>query len=133
MITGIDHIGVFVRDIETALRFYTEALGLEAGPIETREQPPIRRACVRVGNTEIELIEAQDPEQTMMHYLPHRDPGIYHIGLRVDDVDQATATLRERAVPMIDGIREGDTMRIQYLHPDAAQGTMIELVTRKRG
>lgn len=132
MITGIDHIGVFVRDLEAALRFYTETLGLEAGPIETRDQPPIRRACIRVGDTEIELIEAKDPEQTMMRYLPHRDAGVYHIGLRVDDVDQAAATLRARAVPMIDGIREGDTMRIQYLHPDAAQGTMIELVTRKR-
>lgn len=131
MITGIDHIGLFVTDIDAALRFYTETLGLRAGPIETRDDPPIRRACVYIGETELELIEAHDAEQTMMRYLPHRHAGIYHLGLRVNDVDGAAAALQARAVPLIDAIREGETMRIQFIHPDAAQGTMIELVTRK--
>ncbi len=54
------------------------------------------------------------------------------MGLRVADVDAAAERLREQAVPLIDGVREGDSMRIQFLHPDAAQGTMIELVARKR-
>ena len=132
MVVAIDHIGIFVPDLDAALRFYAETLGLTPGPIETRADPPIRRACIRIGETELELIEASDPEHTMMRHLPHRDPGVYHIGLRVADVDAAAARLREKAVPLIDGIREGEEMRIQYLHPDAAQGTMIELVTRKR-
>ena len=132
MITAIDHIGILVEDIETALRFYTETLGLSAGPIETRDDPPIRRVCLRIGETELELIEAADVERTMMHYLPHRHPGIYHIGLRVADVDAEASRLRDRSVPLAGPVREGDTMRIQYVHPDAAQGTMIELVTRKR-
>ena len=87
---------------------------------------------MRLGDAELELIEARDPEQTMMRLLPHREPGIYHVGLRVEDVDAEAARLREQGVPLVDGIREGGDMRIQYLHPDAAQGTMIELVTRKR-
>jgi len=132
VLIGIDHIGILVSDIEAALRFYTETLGLTAGPIEVRSDPPIRRACVAVGDVELELIETDQPEATMMQFLPHRHPGIYHIGLRVDDVDAAAANLRDQNVPLVDGIREGDQMRIQYLHPSAAQGTMIELVTRKR-
>jgi methylmalonyl-CoA epimerase len=128
----IDHLGILVDDLEAALRFYTETLGLEAGPVETREEPPIRRCCIRLGDAELELIEARDPEQTMMRFLPHRSPGIYHVGLRVDDVDAETARLRGQGVPLVGDIREGGDMRIQYLHPDAAQGTMIELVTRKR-
>ncbi|MGH7788168.1 MAG: VOC family protein [Candidatus Binatia bacterium] len=128
----IDHIGIMVEDLEAALRFYTEVLGLPAGPIEHREQPPIRRCCLRLGDAEIELIEAADPGQTMMQFLPHRGPGIYHIGLRTDDVDREAARLRADGVPLIDGVREGGDMRIQFVHPDAAQGTMIELVTRKR-
>lgn len=131
-VTGVDHIGILVTDLDAALRFYTDTCGLVAGPIETREQPPIRRCCLRIGETELELIEARDPEQTMMRLLPHRDPGVYHVGLRVDDVDAAAAELAARGVPLADQIREGAEMRIQYLHPDAAQGTMIELVTRKR-
>ena len=128
----IDHVGIMVADLDAALRFYTETLGLTAGPIETREQPPIRRCCIRLGDAELELIEAHDPDQTMMRFLPHRSPGVYHVGLRVDDVDAEAARLDGLGVPLVDGIREGGDMRIQYLHPDAAQGTLIELVTRKR-
>ncbi|HSP97299.1 MAG TPA: VOC family protein [Candidatus Dormibacteraeota bacterium] len=131
-VTRIDHVGILVADLEAALRFYTVTCGLTAGPIETREQPPIRRCCLRVGETELELIEARDAEQTMIRLLPHHGPGIYHLGLRVEDVDAAAAELDARGVPLVDTVREGDDMRIQYLHPDAAQGTMIELVTRKR-
>ena len=131
MVTGIDHIGIFVTDIEAALRFYTDTFGLTAGPIETRDDPPIRRACVRIGETELELIETSQPERTMMQLMPHQLPGIYHIGLRVDDVDAAAAVLQKKNVPLVNGIREGEQMRIQFVHPSAAQGTMIELVTRK--
>jgi methylmalonyl-CoA epimerase len=132
MIVKIDHVGIMVSDLEAAVRFYTETLGLEAGPIESREQPPIRRCCVRLGDAELELIEARDREQTMMRVLPHRASGVYHVGLRVDDVDAEAERLRASGVPLVDGVREGGEMRIQYLHPDAAQGTLIELVTRKR-
>jgi methylmalonyl-CoA/ethylmalonyl-CoA epimerase len=128
----IDHVGIMVADLDAALRFYRETFGLEPGPIQTHEQPPIRRCCLKVGDAELELIEARDPEQTMMQFLPHRAPGLYHLGLRVEDVDAAAAALDERGVPLVGGIREGADMRIQYLHPDAAQGVLIELVTRKR-
>ena len=132
MIVKIDHVGIMVADLDAALHFYTETLGLQAGPIESRDHPPIRRCCVRLGDAELELIEARDREQTMMRVLPHRESGVYHVGLRVDDVDAEAARLRAEGVPLVDGIREGGEMRIQYLHPDAAQGALIELVTRKR-
>lgn len=132
MVTGIDHIGIWVADLEAALRFYTETLGLVAGPIDQHEDPPIRRACIAIGDTELELIETTQPEETMMRLLPHRHPGIYHIGLRVADVEAAAAKLHQQKVPLVDGIREGEQMRVQFVHPSAAQGTMIELVARKR-
>lgn len=131
-VTGVDHVGILVPDLDAALRFYTETLGLQAGPIESRDQPPIRRCCLRIGDAELELIEAADPEQTMMRYLPHRAPGVYHVGLRVEDVDAAAAELRDAGVELVGGLREGDDMRIQYLHPDPAHGALIELVARKR-
>jgi methylmalonyl-CoA epimerase len=131
MITAIDHIGILVPDLDAALRFYEETLALQAGPVQTLDNPPIRRACIRVGDIELELIEAADPESTMMRFLPHRHAGIYHVGFRVENVDDSAEELRAKAVPMIDEVREGDDMRIQFLHPDAAQGTLIELVQRQ--
>jgi methylmalonyl-CoA epimerase len=132
VIVKIDHVGIMVADLEAALRFYTDTLGLAAGPIETRDDPPIRRCCVRVGDAELELIEARDREQTMMRFLPHRSAGVYHVGLRVENIDTETARLRADGVPLVGERREGGDMRIQYLHPDAAQGALIELVTRKK-
>ena len=133
MSVRIDHVGIMVDDLEAALRFYTETFGLTAGPIETHAEPPIRRCCMRVGDAELELIEARDRDATMMRHLSHRGAGLYHLGLRVEDVDAEAARLRDAGVPLVDGIREGGDLRVQYLHPAAAQGTMIELVTRKRG
>ncbi len=130
-VLGIDHIGILVPDLDQALAFYTGTLGLTAGPIQTHDAPPIRRCCLRVGDVELELIEAADPEQTMMRLLPHRAPGVYHVGLRVADVDAAASELAQAGLPLAGPTRSGADMRIQYLHPDAAHGALIELVTRK--
>jgi len=131
MISGVDHIGILVPDIDAALRFYTETLGLSATPVETRTQPPTRIAYVDAGTVRLDLVEAEDPSQTMARYVARRQPGAYHLGLRVADVDAAFADLQRRGVPTIDAVREGDRMRVAFLHPDAAAGVLIELVTRK--
>jgi len=131
MIDGIDHLGILVPDIEAALRFYTETLGLTATRIESRSQPPIRVAYVQTGAVRLELVEARDPAQTMLRYLSRRKPGVYHLGLRVADVDATFADLQRQGVATIDGVREGDRMRVAFLHPDAADGVLIELLTRK--
>jgi methylmalonyl-CoA/ethylmalonyl-CoA epimerase len=129
-ILAIDHIGIAVANLDEALRFYTETLGLQADPIEDKEEHGLRIARVRVGDAQLELIEARDWDRTMQRYLPRRGPGIYHVGLRVEDVDAAVAELEGRAIPVIDRQpRAGDGMRVSFLHPDAAAGTLIELVT----
>jgi methylmalonyl-CoA/ethylmalonyl-CoA epimerase len=129
-IIGVDHIGIAVDNLDAALRFYTETLGLSAEPIEDKPEQGLRLARVNVGPVQLELIEAQDWERTMQRYLPHRGPGVYHIGLRVADVDAAIAELEQADVPVIDHQpREGDNMRVAFLHPDAASGTLFELVT----
>jgi methylmalonyl-CoA/ethylmalonyl-CoA epimerase len=132
-ILGVDHIGIAVTDLEAALRFYVETLGLPAAPIEDKPEPGLRIARVQVGDVQLELIEAVDWERTMQRHLPHRGPGVYHIGLRVADVDAAVTDLEQAQVPVIDHQpREGNDMRVSFLHPDAANGTLIELVTRKK-
>ena len=131
-ILGVDHIGIAVSNLEDALRYYTETLGLPAEPIDERPEHGLRIARVRVGDVELELIEARTWDHTMQRYLTHQGPGVYHVGLRVADVDAAVAELEQAAVPVIDREpREGDNMRVSFLHPDAAQGTLIELVTKK--
>ena len=129
-VLGIDHIGIAVSSLEAALRFYTETLGLVADPIQDSAEHGLRIARVRVGDVQLELIEARDWDRTTQRYLPHKGPGVYHFGLRVADVDAAVAEMEAADVPVIDRVpRQGDRMRVSFLHPDAAQGTLIELVT----
>jgi methylmalonyl-CoA epimerase len=130
-ILGVDHIGIAVSNIDEALRFYTETLGLEAGPVQDSSEHGLRIARIRVGDIDLELIEAPDWERTMQRHLPYKGPGVYHFGLRVADVDATVAELEAADVPVIDHVpREGGNMRVSFLHPAAANGTLIELVMR---
>src|ERR1700687_2862002 len=132
-ILGIDHIGIAVSNLDDALRFYTQQLGLSPAPIEEHPDLGLRIARLWVGEGELELIEAADWERTTQRHLPYKGPGVYHVGLRVADVDAAVADLDAAHVPIIDRQpREGASMRIAFLHPDASAGALIELVTRKK-
>lgn len=131
-IVGIDHVGIAVSNLDDALRFYVERCGLSADPIEERPDLGLRIARVWVGDVQLELIEARDWERTTQRYLPHRGPGVYHVGLRVADVDAAVAELGHADVTLIDRVpRAGADMRVAFVHPDATSGGLIELVTRE--
>ena len=130
-VTGIDHIGVAVENMDEALQFYRDRLGLIPGPIEDKPEYGIRLCRVYAGAIYLELIEARDWNTTMQRYLPAKGPGVYHIGLRVDDVDACIAELSGDGVGVLDPEpRQGEDMRIAYLAPKSAAGALLELVTR---
>jgi methylmalonyl-CoA/ethylmalonyl-CoA epimerase len=131
-VTAIDHIGIAVADMDEALRFYCDRLGLRADPVQEIPQYDIRLCRVHAGPIYLELIEAKDWSKTMMRALPHQGPGVYHVGLRVDDVDACVEELTAAGVGLLDEQpREGEDMRISYLSPGSACGALVELVTRK--
>jgi methylmalonyl-CoA/ethylmalonyl-CoA epimerase len=126
----VDHLGIYVHDLDQALAFYCGTLGLERPVIEDKPDHRMRIARIAVGDVELELIEAA-VEDTMLRHMPHRDPGLYHVGLRVESTDAELARLRAAGAPVLDETpREGDNMRVAFLHPSAAGGVMIELVQR---
>ncbi|HVM98206.1 MAG TPA: VOC family protein [Candidatus Acidoferrales bacterium] len=132
-VLGIDHIGIAVSSLETALAFYREHFGLQAQAIETLDDLGLRIARLMVGDVELELIEAQDWNKTTQRHLPYKGPGVYHFGLRVADVDESVHELDAKKVRLIDNPpREGKHMRVSFIHPDATAGALIELVTRKK-
>jgi methylmalonyl-CoA epimerase len=131
-ILGVDHIGIAVASLETALEFYVGSLGLRAGPIEERAEHGLRLVNVYAPNATLELIEAKDWKRTTQRHQERQGPGIYHVGLRVDGVDAALEELRRQQVRLIDEVpREGPVMRIAYIHPDASGQALVELVERK--
>jgi len=126
----LDHIGVYVESLDKALGFYCDVLGLERPAIEEKPESLMRLARVRIGDVDLELIEAP-VENTMLRHLPHRGPGLYHIGVRVDSTDAELERLRAAGVKLLDQTpREGDRMRVAFLDPSEGEGVMVELVQR---
>jgi methylmalonyl-CoA/ethylmalonyl-CoA epimerase len=126
----LDHLGIYVADLDKALTFYCGVLGLDRPDVEEKPEHRMRIARVRLGDVDLELIEAA-VEDTMLRHMPYRGPGLYHIGVRVDSTDGELQRLRDAGVALLDETpREGDCMRVAFLHPAAAEGVMIELVER---
>jgi methylmalonyl-CoA/ethylmalonyl-CoA epimerase len=127
----IDHIGIAVADLEAALTFYRDALGLE---IERPEDVPSQRVRVHFipmagGQSALELLEATAPESPIAKYVAKRGPGLHHITLRVDDIQAALDRLKARGVRLIDeSPRPGaHGSLVAFIHPSSAHGVLVEL------
>ena len=129
MKVSIDHIGIAVANIDEALAFYRDALGLEVEPPEEVASQRVRAHFIPVGDSAIELLEATADESPIAKYVAKHGPGIHHITLRVDDIAAALAQLKARGVRLIDDVpRPGaHGSQVAFIHPTSAHGVLIEL------
>lgn len=125
----LDHVGIAVRDIDAALAFYRDALGLEIEAPEEVQAQGVRALVIPAGQSALELLEATAPDSPIARYLEKRGPGLHHITLRVDDIRAALDHLRARGVPLIDEQpRPGaQSALVAFIHPKAAHGVLVEL------
>ena len=129
----VDHIGIAVPDLDEALKFYSDLLGLKAEGTEVVEAQKVKVAFLPTGDSEIELLESTDPEGPIAKFIEKKGAGIQHIALRVDDIDAALAELKEAGVKLIDEQpRYGaGGAKIAFLHPKATGGVLLELSQRE--
>ena len=125
----LDHIGVAVQNVDRALAFYRDALGLEVQAPEDVASQHVRAHFIRVGESSLELLEATAPESAIARYVDKRGPGIHHITLRVDDIHAALARLKAKGVRLVDEApRPGaEGALVAFVHPSAAHGVLVEL------
>jgi methylmalonyl-CoA/ethylmalonyl-CoA epimerase len=128
MIKKVHHVGVVVREMDQAMRFYRDTLGLHVHKLETIEEQGVKAALLTLGDSEIELLEPVMPDTGIARYLERRGEGLHHICFEVDSVDADLAVLKEKQVELIDQEpRIGLAGRICFLHPGAMDGTLVEL------
>jgi methylmalonyl-CoA/ethylmalonyl-CoA epimerase len=125
----LDHIGIAVANIDEALKFYRDALGLE---IEAPEEVPsqhVRAHFIPVGDSALELLEATSEASPIAKYVGRRGPGLHHITLRVEDIDSALRQLKARGVRLIDDTARPGAQgsRVAFIHPSSAHGVLVEL------
>ena len=125
----LDHIGIAVEDLATALAFYRDALGLHVEAPEEVVSQRVRAHFIPVGESSLELLEATAPDSAIARYVGKRGPGIHHITLRVDDIRSALAHLKSRGVRLVDeDPRPGaEGALVAFIHPSAAHGVLVEL------
>jgi len=128
MIQKVHHVGVVVRDMEQAMRFYRDTLGLHVHKLETIPEQGVRAALLTLGDSEIELLEPVVPDTGVARYLERKGEGLHHICFQVDDIERDLNTLKMRGTEMIDQqTRIGLAGRICFLHPSAMDGALVEL------
>jgi methylmalonyl-CoA/ethylmalonyl-CoA epimerase len=126
----IHHVGVVVKRLTEAYRFYRDVLGL---PLLTEREIPdqgVRAALLAAGDTEIELLEPLGPTTAIGRFLAGRGEGLHHLCFETPDVSKSLAALKEKNVELIDqSPRIGLAGHIAFLHPRACAGVLVELAT----
>jgi methylmalonyl-CoA/ethylmalonyl-CoA epimerase len=128
----LDHIGIAVANLDDALRFYRDTLGLEIEAPETVDSQRVRVHFIPTGETALELLEPTAPDSAIAKYLAKKGPGLHHITLRVDDLAVVLTHLKSRGVRLIDETpRPGaHGALVAFIHPAAAHGVLVELTQK---
>lgn len=123
----IAHVGIAVPDLDEALSFYRNVLGLQPHPPEQADGATI--VALDFGDSEVELLTPLAPDTPIGKFLARRGPGIHHICYRVPDLDAALAACRAAGFRLIDEIpRHGaGGRRIAFVHPKTTAGILLEL------
>lgn len=132
MVNKVDHIGIAVKDLKEALKFYEEILGIKCVNTEVVEEQKVKVAFLPIGDTEVELLESTEEDGPIAKFIEKRGEGIQHIAYRVEDIEKTIKELKEKGIRMIDEKpRYGaGGAKIAFLHPKSTYGVLIELCER---
>lgn len=131
-ISHIEHIGIAVPNLEEAIRYYEDILGLKCYKTEVVADQKVTTAFFKVGDTKIELLEATSPESTIAKFIEKNGGkgGMHHMAFAVEDgVQNALNEVQAKEVRVIDKAPRGgaDGLQIAFLHPKCTQAVLTEL------
>lgn len=124
----INHIAIAVENIEGILPFWKETLGLTVNHIEDVPSQKVRVAFLPVGDSEIELVQPTDLATGMAKFLKEKGPGMHHLCLEVENIDQALEELKEKGVQLINETAQLlPGRKMAFIHPKSTGGVLVEL------
>ena len=130
MFGRIDHIGVAVEDLDSAMELYRDGFAMREQHRETVEEFGVEAVLLEVGDGHVELLKPLSGDSAVGRFLSANGPGIHHVAYQTDDIDRALDGVRRAGLRLIDeqprtGIRGS---RVAFLHPKATGGVLTELV-----
>ncbi|MBP9016388.1 MAG: methylmalonyl-CoA epimerase [Paludibacteraceae bacterium] len=125
----IEHIGIAVKSLDTAIPFFENVMGLKCYAVEEVVDQKVKTAFFKVGETKIELLESTDPEGPVGKFIEKKGEGVHHVAFAVDNVQEALNEASENGVMLIDKQpRKGaEGLNIAFLHPKSTFGVLTEL------
>ena len=130
MFGRIDHIGIAVEELDTAIALHEGAYGMEVVHRETVAEQGVEAVLLDVGENHVELLAPLGPDTPVGKFLAKKGPGLHHVAYQVADIDAALGELRAAGLRLIDetprtGIRSS---RVAFLHPSSTGGVLTEIV-----
>ena len=132
-VSHIEHIGIAVKNLEDAIKYYEQILGLKCYKIEEVKDQKVKTAFFKVGQTKIELLESTDPEGPIGKFIEKKGEGIHHIAFAVKGIEEQLKQSESKGVQLIDKApRKGvEGLDIAFLHPKSTFGVLTEFCEDK--
>jgi len=130
--THIEHIGIAVSNMDEAIKYWENVMGLTCYAIEEVVDQKVRTAFFKVGEVKIELLESTDPEGPIGKFIEKKGAGVHHIAFAVENADEALVNVADKGVQLIDQkSRKGaEKMNIGFLHPKSTLGVLTEFCSK---
>ncbi len=130
----INHLGIATKGIDEALKFWSDALGLENVHTEIVEDQKVKVAMLPIGESRIELLEPTSEDSPISKFLEKRGGGIHHIAVEVDDISASLSQLRSQGIRLIDEEPRigAEGCLVAFVHPSASNGVLLELVQTRQ-
>ncbi len=130
--TVVDHIGIAVKNLDEAVKFWEGAMGIRCTGVEEVSEQKVKTAFLPLGDTEIELLEATADDSPVAKFIEKKGEGIHHLAIRVENIEEALESLKARGIRLIDQApRYGaGGARIAFVHPAATGGILLEISER---
>ena len=123
MLTRIHHVGIAVRDMEKALKLYSDTLGLPLSHTLDFERWGAHDVMLTLGDQHWELIQATDPQKPIGRFLERHGEGVYVVSLEVEDIQEAEHRVKAAGLRVTPGVQPN----VRFLHPSQTHGVLIEL------
>ena len=129
MLTNLEHLGLAVKDLESATALYTTLLGQEPYKREHVASEAVDTVFFQVGGSKIELLAGTSPDSAITKYLDKKPEGIHHVAFEVDDIRTEMARLRAAGFTILNDEpkRGADNKLVCFVHPKSANGVLVEL------
>jgi len=133
-LTHIEHIGIAVKNLNEAIKFYEAILGLKCYAVEEVKDQKVKTAFFKIGQTKIELLETTDPKGPIGKFIEKKGEGIHHLAFAAENLDQSLTELKEKQVKLIDETpRKGaEGLNIAFINPKSTFGVLTEICEKPK-